>query len=129
MRSRFAMLAAAFAMVAAFLLSAGLAHSQNKFPNRDTAKNRRDDSWGTRKSEGRSYFGTDQNENEVWGYQPADPEEPVDWYDKIIITVDPNVDWPSGGKTNTTTQSSTSVTAGGQTNSTTTTTSTSTPNE
>lgn len=129
MRSRFIMLLIACGFVAVFLLTAGFVHGQGTFANEDTATNRQDDLWGTRANAGQSYFGTDTNENDVWGYQPPAQEEAVDWYDKIVITVDPNVDWPAGGETATTTQSTTSVTAGGETNSTTTSTSTVAPNQ
>ncbi|MGE4292944.1 MAG: hypothetical protein AB7E32_12130 [Desulfovibrio sp.] len=129
MRSRFAMLAVALSLVAGFLLSAGLAHSQGKFANKDTAANRQDHSWGTRINEGRSYFGTDADENDVWGYQPAEPEKPVDWYDKIVITVNPETQWPSGGSTSSTTSTSTTSTDGADTTTSTTTTSTTAPNE
>ncbi|MEF2145552.1 MAG: hypothetical protein V3573_08915 [Desulfovibrionaceae bacterium] len=110
------------------LTGAKSAQAQNKFENKDTAKNRQDSIWGTRTNEGRSYFGTDGYGDSAWGYQPDDPEKPVDWYDKIIIAVDPNVDWPPDGETSTTSTRIDSSTGGVDTNSTTTTTTTTAPN-
>lgn len=92
MRSRLMMLYVACALVFAAYFTAGLAQGRS-FENKDTAADRQDSVWGTRMQQGQSYFGTDENENSVWGYRPAAPDKETDWYDKVILTVDPNVDW------------------------------------
>lgn len=129
MRSRFLILAATLAMTTACLLPAGPADAQGKFANKDTAKNRQDSVWGTSVNQGQSYFGTDENENDSWGYHMPEPEPPVDWYDKIVITADPKVDWPTNGNTSTTTSTSTTSTNGPDTTTSSSTTMTTSPNE
>lgn len=95
-------------------------------PNKDTAKNRQDSNWGTRKSESAPYFEEGGN-GTSWGVIPKEKHEQRDPYEDIIITVDPNVSWPpSGNKTVTTTTTHTSDNATVDSNSTDTTTTTKT---
>lgn len=64
-----------------------------KFENKDTAKNRKDNTFGTQPDEGRqkeTSVTTDEDGNTVIRSKP-DKREQEDWYDKIIITVDPEV--------------------------------------
>jgi len=93
MRSRLHIVVVACTVVLAALFLAGLVQART-FSNEDAAKDRQDAVWGTRMNHGQPYFGTDEDENTVWGYRPAPEEEEEDWYDKVIITVDPNMDWP-----------------------------------
>ncbi|QGY39273.1 hypothetical protein GM415_03770 [Pseudodesulfovibrio cashew] len=68
-----------------------------KFKNKDTAKNRQNNVFGTEPAEGdskRTTFGKDENGDTTIRTKHKKQEE-VDWYDKVIITVDPNVDWSS----------------------------------
>lgn len=78
-----------------------------KFKNKDTAPNRRDSTWGTSGQNGNDVFGTDETTGDTTiKADPGPKEEPVDWYDKVIITVNPSVDWPpnkDGVSTSTTT--------------------------
>lgn len=109
---------------------AGMA--QSKFKNEDTATNRQDNSFGTRPGEDGeavTKFGTSEAGDSTIDSTPKKQEE-VDWYDKVIIVVDPNVDWPSSSKSTTSTTTSTESTdAVGDTSTSTSTTTTTTTNE
>ncbi|WP_316896914.1 hypothetical protein [Pseudodesulfovibrio indicus] len=89
------------------LLTPGLGAAQSKFPNKDTAKNRQDNGFGTRPVEDGdavTTFGTNERgDTTIDSHQPK--QEEVDWYDKVIIAVDPDVSWPSKRSTTTTTKS------------------------
>ena len=87
-----------------FLTTVGAA--KNKFPNKDTAVNRQDSTWGTEQSSktASTTFGTDNTTGDsVTRTKPAEDDEPVDWYDKVIITVNPETKWPANSSSSTTT--------------------------
>lgn len=72
--------------------------SAQKFKNEDTAKNRKDNTFGTPPREEGTTAGsvtTDEDGSTIIKADPGPKKEEVDWYDKVIITVDPNVDWNS----------------------------------
>lgn len=79
-----------------------MAVAGQKFKNKDTAKNRSDYTWGT--SGGQSGDNTTFSKDEATGdtvihVDPGPKKEEVDWYDKVIITVDPDVSWPQNSTT------------------------------
>lgn len=83
-------------LVSAILLTCSLALAKNKFKNEDTAKNRQDNTFGTDQSEETStttFDNNDQGETTI-KTKRRPKEEEVDWYDKVIITVDPITQWP-----------------------------------
>lgn len=92
---RFFSIIAALAM-AVVLLTPCIGPAQSKFPNKDTAKNRQDNAFGTRPAEGEdavTTFGTNERgDTTIDSHQPK--REETDWYDKVIIAVDPDVSWP-----------------------------------
>lgn len=93
----------------AALMLAALATAQagEKFPNKDTAKDRRDYTWGTQKSntDSTTEFGTDPETGDSQIRLDTGPKKkPVDWYDKIIITVNPDTKWPENGTESSTTK-------------------------
>ena len=117
-----------FSTIAVFILSVvlltpfpGLA--QNKFKNKDTAGNRQENMFGTRPAEDEApvtRYGTNEaGDSTIDSHQPE--KEEVDWYDKVIIAVDPDVSWPDT-KTTTTTHESTDAAGDTSTSTTTTTT-------
>jgi hypothetical protein len=92
--------APAMALALVFGAFALPASAQNKFENKDTAQDRHDSTWGTRQQgDGGGYFGTGEHGESAWGYQAPEPEPERDWYDEVIITVDPDVGY--GTKTTT----------------------------
>lgn len=103
------------------LAALATAHAGEKFPNKDTAKDRRDNTWGTEQSYTGSSteFGTDERGDSTVRLNSGPKKEPVDWYDKIIITVNPDTKWPQNG-----TESTTSTTYDNATDTETTTTTT-----
>ena len=109
--------------LAVVLLTPLTGTAQGKFKNVDTAKDRRTNTFGTRPSEDETpvtQFGTnDAGDSTIDSHQPT--QEEVDWYDKVIISVDPQVKWPSSSTTTSTTESTDSS---GNTSSSTTTTTT-----
>lgn len=94
----FSVIAALTLAVALLTPSPGLA--QNKFKNEDTAKDRRINSLGTRPVEGEApatSFGINEaGDTTIDSHQPKKDE--VDWYDKVIIAVDPKVEWPASSE-------------------------------
>ncbi|WP_338668132.1 hypothetical protein [Pseudodesulfovibrio methanolicus] len=111
-------------ILAVALLTPAVGLAQHKFKNEDTAKNRQDESFGTRPVEGEgpvTTFGTNQaGDSTIDSHQPK--KEEVDWYDKVIIAVDPDVSWPNSKST--TSKTTTTDGVGNTSTSTTTTTST-----
>ncbi|WP_419786917.1 hypothetical protein [Pseudodesulfovibrio sp.] len=89
------------------LLTFSLALAGGKFENKDTAKNRQDNAFGTKTgaTTGNTTFGTNEAGDSTIDATPAPKPEEVDWYDKVIITVNPNVNWPSSSSSTTTTTS------------------------
>ena len=91
----FSVLAALILAVVLLTPTAGLA--QNKFKNEDTAKNRQTNTFGTRPEQGEepvTAFGANEaGDTTIDSHQPK--KEEVDWYDKVIIAVDPDVSWPA----------------------------------
>jgi len=92
---------------AVVLLTLTLALAGGKFDNKDTARNRQDSAFGTAQGakSGNSTIGTNASGDTVINAKPAPAPEPVDWYDKVIITVNPNVNWPSTSSSSSTTTS------------------------
>jgi hypothetical protein len=94
----FSVIAALVLAVALLTPSMGLA--QHKFKNEDTAKNRQDNVFGTRPVEGEApvtTFGTNAaGDTTIDTHQPKKQE--TDWYDKVIIAVDPKVEWPASSE-------------------------------
>lgn len=92
------------------LLTLSLALAGSKFKNKDTAKDRRENAFGTDAGTDTSTITTgkdDAGDSTLKVKAPPKPPE-VDWYDKIIITADPNTNWPKEStktKTSTTTDS------------------------
>lgn len=82
--------------ITAILLACPMAAAGQKFKNKDTAKNRSDHTWGTSKgrTDGNATFSTNEQGDTVIHADPGPKKEEVDWYDKVIITVDPDVSWP-----------------------------------
>ncbi len=78
------------------LLTPAPGAAQSKFKNEDTAKNRQDNTFGTRPVEGEqpvTTFGVNEaGDSTIDSHQPKTEE--TDWYDKVIIAVDPDVSWP-----------------------------------
>lgn len=101
--------------IAVVILTLSLAMAGSKFPNKDTAKNRQDNTFGTDQDESTAtttFKKDDRGDTVIKSKSRPKPEE-VDWYDKIIITVSPD---SVGTKTTTTTAQN----ASGDTTSTTT---------
>jgi len=78
------------------ILTASPALAGAKFKNEDTAVNRQDNTFGTDPGEDTSTttFGTNKTDDTTIKTKVRPKKEPVDWYDKIIITVDPDTSWP-----------------------------------
>lgn len=74
----------AIAALAALFLTVAPTLAANKFKNEDTAKNRKDHTWGTEQTEERSTttFGKDEDGNTIIRSKPEEKEE-VDWYEKL----------------------------------------------
>ena len=91
----------------AVFLTLSLALAGAKFENKDTAKDRRDEAFGTEQTDdtGSTTIGTNDAGDSSIRAKPRPAPEPVDWYDKVIITVNPNVNWPQDSSTTTTTTS------------------------
>lgn len=95
------------------------AMAQSKFENKDTAEDRQDYTWGTRKTDEDSggYHGKTERGDASWGNKVEPQEEQKNPADDMIIVVEPDVKY--GDQTTTTT---TKDAAGDVTGSTTTTT-------
>jgi len=87
----------AIAALTALFLTVAPALAVNKFKNEDTAKNRKDNVFGTEQTDETSTttFGVDEDGNTVIRSKP-DEKEATDWYEKLDgfnletdITVDP----------------------------------------
>jgi len=89
----------------AVILTLSLALAGSKFKNEDTAKNRQDNAFGTDSGEktATTTFGTNEAGDSTLKSKAKPKEEPVDWYDKVIITVNPTTSWPKDSTTTTTT--------------------------
>ncbi|CCH48806.1 hypothetical protein [Pseudodesulfovibrio piezophilus] len=92
-------------VVTVIILTFSLASAESKFKNEDTAANRQDNVFGTDQAEDTSTtkFGKDETGSTTIKTKARPKKEPVDWYDKIIITVNPETKWPTDGTTTTTT--------------------------
>jgi hypothetical protein len=112
----------ALAVLTVFFLTIPTASAQNKFKNEDTAKNRQDNTFGTGyREEGTDIsVGKDERGSSVIR-STATPKKEVDWYDKIDIEVEPQVNWPTDSTTTSTTTQETVDPAGDTTTTTTTT--------
>lgn len=79
----------AVAVLAALFLTLAPAHAGNKFKNEDTAKNRQDNVFGTDQAQGNTEITIEKNERgaDVIRSKPT-PKEEVDWYDKIDMNTD-----------------------------------------
>lgn len=102
------------------ILTLSLAMAGAKFNNTDTAKNRKNNSFGTEQGEGTgtNVFGTDEDGGTTINSKARPKAEEVDWYDKIIISVNPDTKWGDSTSTSTSYNNSTDT----QTTTTTTTT-------
>lgn len=91
------------------------------FKNEDTAVNRKDYTWGTRRQDDSGgNVGTADSEkwgpdgpnqdDSAWGHSVGPKEPERDWYDEVIITVSPDVGYGSKTTTSTDTNSSGEVT-------------------
>ncbi|MBG0789484.1 MAG: hypothetical protein H0S80_03190 [Desulfovibrionaceae bacterium] len=111
----------ALIFLAVLFLTAPAAQAGNKFKNEDTAKDRQDNVFGTDPASGNTDIsvGKDERGNTVIRSRPV-PAEEKDWYDKVRIKVEPQVDWPKESTTTTTTTEET-VDPSGDTTTTTTT--------
>lgn len=83
-------------IVTVVLLTAALALAGTKFKNEDTAVNRQSNTFGTDPDENTSTttFATNNTDDTTIKTKARPKKEPIDWYDKIIITVDPDTTWP-----------------------------------
>lgn len=95
---------------AVVILTLSLALAGAKFKNEDTAKNRQDNAFGTDPGDDTSNieYGTNAAGDDTIKSKARPKREEVDWYDKIIITVNPDTQWPKGDGT---TKSTTTQTA------------------
>ncbi|MEF2231993.1 MAG: hypothetical protein V3571_13760 [Pseudodesulfovibrio sp.] len=93
--------------VTVVFLTLSLALAGAKFENKDTAKNRQNNVFGTDQSNdtANATFGTNAAGDSTIKVKPKPQGEPVDWYDKVIITVSPNVNWPQGSSSTSTSTS------------------------
>ncbi len=85
-------------------LTLSFAFAGSTFVNKDTAKNRKNNSFGTEQGEGTgtNTFGTNEDGETTIRSKARPKAEEVDWYDKVIITVNPDTKWPQSGSTTTT---------------------------
>ena len=116
----------ALAVLTVLFLTLNPASAGNKFKNKDTAKDRQDNAFGTGYRENGSDISVGKDErgsSVIRNTHP--PREEVDWYDKIDIEVEPQVNWPTDSTTTSTTTEET-VDPAGDTTTTTTTSETST---
>jgi len=92
-------------IVAFMILTLSLALAGGKFNNEDTAKNRKDNNFGTDAGDDTSTitFGTNDSGDSTMKSKARPKPEEVDWYDKVIITVNPNTNWGNSSTTTTTT--------------------------
>jgi len=94
--------------IAIIILTLSLALAGAKFQNEDTAKNRQDNALGTEPGDNTSSneFGNNDAGDNTIKSKARSKRDPVDWYEKIIISVNPSTSWPKGDGT--TTQTTTS---------------------
>ena len=106
-----AALAAFLGLSASALLAPGPGLAQ-KFENKDTAADRKDNTFGTRKKDDSADIttGRDERGDEVMGTTPREYEE-RDWYDNVIINVD--ADWQRGNGTRSSTTTVTDTNSSG----------------
>lgn len=80
--------------VTVVILTLSLALAGSKFPNKDTAKDRQDTTMGTKpRQEEVPPIIIEQKKNEDTNIQTQRPEqEEKDWYDSVIISVEPQVE-------------------------------------
>ncbi|WP_285905283.1 hypothetical protein [Pseudodesulfovibrio pelocollis] len=92
------------AAVAVVILTLSLALAGAKFTNKDTAKDRRTNTFGTDQGAdtATTTFGTNEAGDSTLKVKPAPKPEEVDWYDKVIITVNPDTKWPTSGTSSST---------------------------
>lgn len=89
------------------ILTLSLALAGTPFKNKDTATNRQDNVFGTDEAEDTSTtrFGKEKGGDTTIKTKARPKKEEVDWYDKIIITVNPDTKWPTDSTTTTTSTS------------------------
>lgn len=89
----------------AVFLTLSLALAGAKFENKDTAKDRRENAFGTDETPDTATVttGTDDAGDSTLRVKPRPKQPEVDWYDKVIITVNPDTKWPQEQSTTTTT--------------------------
>ncbi|MUM76487.1 hypothetical protein GKC30_02435 [Pseudodesulfovibrio sp. F-1] len=78
--------------------------AESKFINKDTARDRRNNTFGTEQSAetATATFGTNGAGDSTIKVKPRPKPEEVDWYDKVIITVNPETKWPASGTSSST---------------------------
>ena len=98
----------------AIFLTLSLALAGSKFENKDTAKDRRENVFGTDEAPDTATVTTGANDagDSTLKVKPKPKEPEVDWYDKVIITVNPETSWPQESTTTTTTTTTDSLTGG-----------------
>ena len=112
----------ALATLTVLFLTITPASAGNKFKNVDTAKDRQDNTFGTGRREGGTDIKIGEDERGATVIKStATPKEEKDWYDKIEIEVEPQVNWPTDSTTTSTTTEETVDPAGATTTTTTTT--------
>ena len=81
-----------FAVTIVFL-TLSLSMAASKFINKDTAKNRQDQEMGTRNQDDDVPITIQQKKHEDTAIETKrKKKEEKDWYDKVIISVEPKVD-------------------------------------
>lgn len=85
--------------VGVVVLTLSLAAAQSKIVNKDTARDRRTNTFGTDPDEdaATATFGTNEAGDTTVRSKARPKQEEVDWYDKVIITVNPETKWPTSG--------------------------------
>lgn len=109
----------AAAIAAILTLSPALAGS--KFANKDTAKDRQENAFGTDEAPDTATVTTGRNDagDSTLKVKPKPKQPEVDWYDKVIITVNPDTRWPQESTKSTKTTTTDSLTGGTTTSETT----------
>ncbi len=110
--------------VTVVILTLSLALAGAKFENKDPAVDRPDNAFGTDPGDDRSSteFGKTDRGDTTIKTKARPKKEAVDWYDKVIITVNPDTSWPKGDGTTTSTTTKTTYDNATDTQTTTTTT-------
>jgi len=92
------------AAAAVVILTLSQAAAESRFTNKDTARDRRTNTFGTDQGAdtATATFGTNESGDSTIKVKPRPKPEEVDWYDKVIITVNPETKWPTSGTSSST---------------------------